>query len=64
MEVHTIRKKAGRKSIKSWTKKSSKVYNWDGQGDSKKLGEDHWTTYRHLLEQFVNRIKKREGSGV
>lgn len=65
VESHTIRNKESRKSIKSWTKKSSKkVYNWESQGDTKKPGEDHWTTYRHMLEQFVNRIKKREGSGV
>lgn len=65
VEAHTIRNKESQKSIKTWTKKSSKkVYQWEGHGDSKMPGEDHWTTYRHMLEQFVNKIKKREGSGV
>lgn len=27
-------------------------------------GEIHWSTYRYMLEEFVNRIKGREGSGV
>ncbi|KAK7750017.1 hypothetical protein SLS62_008009 [Diatrype stigma] len=27
-------------------------------------GEPHWSTYRYMLEQFVNRIKGREGSGI
>jgi hypothetical protein len=30
---------------------------------STKPAADYWTTYRHELEQFVNRTKKREGSG-
>lgn len=27
-------------------------------------GEDWWPTYRYMLEEFVNRVKKREGSGA
>ena len=64
VEAHTIRNAESRKTIKSWTTKSSKkVYVWKDQETSKQPGEDHWSTYRHQLEQFVNRIKKREGSG-
>ncbi|KAH8655879.1 hypothetical protein BX600DRAFT_440362 [Xylariales sp. PMI_506] len=35
----------------------------------REMGEDHpgdpfWSTYRHMLAQFVNKIKRREGTGV
>ena len=64
VEAHTIRNTENRKAIESWTTKSSKkVYVWENQETSKQPGEDHWSTYRHQLEQFVNKIKKREGSG-
>lgn len=63
-EAHTIRTTEGKKIIKSWTKKTSKkVHTWKDQGTLDQPGEDHWSTYRHQLEQFVNRIKKREGTG-
>ncbi|PSN69848.1 NAD(P)-binding protein [Corynespora cassiicola Philippines] len=39
-----------------------KSYKWpDGEG---KKGEEWWSTYRYQLEEFVNRVKGREGSGV
>ncbi|KAF2656727.1 oxidoreductase domain-containing protein [Lophiostoma macrostomum CBS 122681] len=28
------------------------------------VGEDWWTTYRYQLEVFVDRVKKRKGSGI
>lgn len=60
-EEHKIRNKESRQAIKTWTEKSSKkVYVWEDQWQ---IGEDHWTTYRHQLEQFVNKIKYRQGSG-
>ncbi|KAF2264345.1 oxidoreductase domain-containing protein [Lojkania enalia] len=40
-----------------------KVYKWLKDEEGKK-GEEWWSTYRHQLEAFVDRIKKREGSGV
>ncbi|RAR09209.1 oxidoreductase domain-containing protein [Stemphylium lycopersici] len=44
--------------------KKKKAYTWaDGRsGESK--GQDWWATYRYQLEEFVNRIKGREGSGA
>jgi predicted dehydrogenase len=40
---------------------SKKVYVWpDGKG----VGEEWWTTYRYMLEAFVDRVKGREGSGA
>lgn len=40
-----------------------KAYKWPTSGESKK-GEEWWGTYRYQLEEFVNRVKKRKGSGV
>ena len=60
---HQIRTISGKSVIKTWTETSSqKVYNWPT--GSRNPGEDYWGTYRHQLEQFVCRIKGREGSGV
>jgi predicted dehydrogenase len=40
---------------------SKKAYVWpQGKGE----GEDWWTTYRYMLEGFVDRVKGRKGSGV
>lgn len=40
-----------------------KAYKWPA-GEEGKNGEEWWATYRYQLEEFVNRVKKREGSGV
>jgi hypothetical protein len=33
-------------------------------GQTRTIGDYHWSTYRHQLEQFVNKVRGREGSGV
>jgi predicted dehydrogenase len=61
--THTIRTISDKKPLKTWTEKEShKAYIWPE--DKKVPGDPGWTTYRHQLEQFVNRVKGREGSGV
>ncbi|TVY82913.1 D-xylose 1-dehydrogenase (NADP(+)) [Lachnellula suecica] len=52
--------------LRTWTeKKTQKAYVWTGRGEQEgKEGEPYWSTYRHMLEQFVNRVKGRDGSGV
>ncbi|KIV98721.1 hypothetical protein, variant 5 [Verruconis gallopava] len=40
-----------------------KVYKWP-PGSDRRTGEEFWSTYRYQLEEFVNRVKKRPGSGV
>jgi len=40
-----------------------KVYNWPTTSETLK-GDESFSTYRFQLEEFVNRIKKRQGSGV
>lgn len=64
VEQHTIRTIADKQVLKTWTTtESKKAYKWE-DFNGKQLGEDWWITYRWMLEEFVNRIKGREGSGV
>ncbi|CAK7198542.1 hypothetical protein SEUCBS139899_001205 [Sporothrix eucalyptigena] len=44
-------------------KKSKKIYTFKDAGIDQP-SEPFWLSYRHMLEQFVNRIRGREGSGV
>jgi predicted dehydrogenase len=61
-ETHTVRSIKGKKTIKAWTETSSKkAYTWE---DVEKKGDPSWSTYRYQLEEFVNRVRGREGSGV
>ncbi|KAI0388446.1 putative oxidoreductase [Xylariaceae sp. FL0594] len=50
--------------MKTWTeKKSHKVYSFKdiGEGELADLpGDDWWMSYRHQLEQFVNRVRGRK----
>jgi hypothetical protein len=62
VDTHTRQSSDGK--TKTWTeKKTTKAYSWR---DVKKdlPGEYWWSTYRYQLEELVNRIKKRKGSGV
>ncbi|KAL8707946.1 MAG: hypothetical protein Q9220_007089 [cf. Caloplaca sp. 1 TL-2023] len=43
---------------KSWTEMEYVKCYEDGKGVG---GDDSWTTYRHMMEGFVNRIKGRKG---
>ena len=54
-EHHMVRNKADQKVIRQWATTSY----------VKHYGEHaSWTTYRWQLEEFVNRIRKRSGSGA
>jgi predicted dehydrogenase len=49
--------------VKKWEeKKSHKIYTWKDAGTefAHLPGEDWWMSYRHQLEQFVNRVKGRK----
>ncbi|KAH8816095.1 hypothetical protein F5884DRAFT_208323 [Xylogone sp. PMI_703] len=64
-ETHSIRNASSKAVKKTWKVKSQrKVYSWPKEGGEQKPGEDYWSTYRYTLEEFVNRIKGRKGSGV
>lgn len=54
-ERHTVRNKADQNVMKEWTKTSY----------VKEYGKHaSWTTYRWQLEEFVNKIRRRPGSGA
>ena len=55
VERHIVRHKADQEIVKQWTTTSY----------VKEYGEHaSWTTYRWQLEEFVNRIRRRPGSGA
>jgi hypothetical protein len=62
VDVHTRQTSDGETT--TWTEKQTiKAYSW--RDVNKNLpGEFWWSTYRYQLEELVNRIKGREGSGV
>ena len=55
----TVTANDGAKVVKSWTnKESKKAYKLSDVG-LEGAGEEYWFTYRHQLEQFVNRVLGR-----
>ncbi|KAJ5169038.1 uncharacterized protein N7482_004632 [Penicillium canariense] len=62
-DQHTLRQEND--IAKTWSETNYKTaYNWP-EGDKRaSIYQDWWTTYRCQLEEFVNRVKGREGSGV
>ncbi|KAG0653113.1 D-xylose 1-dehydrogenase (NADP(+)) 2 [Hyphodiscus hymeniophilus] len=61
-EKHMVRNIRTKETLRTWTVTASKkAYKWD---DPKKKGEAYWSSYRYQLEEFVNKIKGRDGSGV
>lgn len=73
VDEHVVRGgESGKNVVRSWIEKESKkAYVWSEEakreGEQTGLardGEEYWSTYRHLLEQFVNRVKDRPGSGL
>lgn len=59
-----VTKKGSSATIKKFTKKETKkAYTWKEMG--KHLPSEPWqSTYGHMLEQFVNKIRGNEGSGI
>lgn len=61
-DKHSI--KSETQTVRSWVKrKTVKSYDWPDKSDGRQ-GADWWVTYRYQLEEFVNRVKGRKGSGV
>ncbi|GKZ86193.1 hypothetical protein AnigIFM56816_001245 [Aspergillus niger] len=53
------------KDIKQWKEtRFVKAYEWTDSEKDTGLYENWWTTWRCQLEEFVNRVKGRKGSGV
>lgn len=64
LDIHVIRGSDG-SVVKTWTdSKQVKAYVWIDREEGHMAGAEWWTTYRHQLEQFVNKVKGRKGSGV
>ncbi|KAI1018026.1 hypothetical protein LB504_003993 [Fusarium proliferatum] len=64
VDEYTIRDDRNAKDLKKWTvKQSKKVYAFKDAGIDQPA-EPFWSSYRHLLEQFVNRVRSRQGSGL
>lgn len=60
----TIRERKSNRVVKRWRKKESKkVFTFKDAGIDQP-SESYWSSYRHQLEQFVNRVRDREGSGL
>ena len=58
VEHHVLRYRKDGRIKRQWTEKTYfKQYSDDSSDTS-------WTTYRHQLEQFVNKVRGRQGSGV
>ncbi|KAH8887531.1 NAD(P)-binding protein [Thozetella sp. PMI_491] len=51
-------------TVKKWkSKESRKAYTFKEAGIDRP-SERHWLSYRYQLEEFINKLKGREGSGV
>ncbi|PWY83444.1 NAD(P)-binding protein [Aspergillus heteromorphus CBS 117.55] len=62
-DTHVLRRQG--RDVKTWKEtKYLKAYNWPAGDERANVYRDWWTTYRCQLEEFVNRIKVRKGSGV
>ena len=60
VEDHVLRHTIDGHIDKQWTEKTYvKEYEYSGNS-----GDASWSTYRHQLEQFVNKVRRRTGSGV
>lgn len=61
-DQHLIRR--GSQEIRSWNEsKTVKAYDWPNKSDGR-VGAEWWPTHRYQLEEFVNRVKGRRGTGV
>jgi len=62
-DEYKIRDTTG-KVLKIWTERKYEKINTFNDAGLEKTGEPFWNSYRHQLEQFVNRVRGREGSGL
>lgn len=64
VDEYAIRNETNEKDLKKWTvKQCKKVYTFKDAGIDQP-SEPFWSSYRHLLEQFVNRVRESQGSGL
>ncbi|KAF5621984.1 oxidoreductase [Fusarium sp. NRRL 52700] len=64
VDEYTIRDETNEKELKKWTvKQSRKVYTFKDAGVDQP-SEPFWSSYRHVLEQFVNRVHGTQAFGL
>ncbi|ROV99856.1 hypothetical protein VSDG_03111 [Cytospora chrysosperma] len=64
VDEFVVVKKGTSQVVRKYTKtETKKAYSFKEMGVDLP-GEIYWQTYRHMVGQFVNRIRGREGSGV
>ncbi|RBR03437.1 hypothetical protein FVER53590_01757 [Fusarium verticillioides] len=64
VDEYTIRDDTNEKDLKKWTiKQYKKIYTFKDAGIDQP-SEPFWSSYRHLLEQFVNHVRGNKGSGL
>lgn len=62
-DTHAIR--AGEQIVKTWKEsKQEKAYKWPAGDARAGIEQRWWTTYRYQLDEFVHKVKGREGSGI
>nr|XP_036586175.1 fructose-bisphosphate aldolase [Colletotrichum truncatum]KAF6796582.1 fructose-bisphosphate aldolase [Colletotrichum truncatum] len=59
VDEYVIKNKTTGAVVKKWTERESKKAYTFREAGMEGVGEDYWLTYRHQLEQFVNRVKGR-----
>lgn len=60
----TSRDSAGKITKQEKRTESKKAYTWPKKSEHEVKGEEWWPTYRYMLEEFVNKVKGRESSGI
>ena len=64
IDEYAVTKKNTAEPVRKFTKKESKkAYTFKEMGVDEP-GEIYWMTYRHMLEQFVHRVRGHEGVGT
>ncbi|KAK3350030.1 hypothetical protein B0T25DRAFT_256959 [Lasiosphaeria hispida] len=59
-----VRKRGGGEVVREWTaKESKKAYTLRDAGIDRP-SEPYWWTYKYMLDEFVNRVRGREGTGA
>ncbi|KAF8862222.1 putative oxidoreductase [Acephala macrosclerotiorum] len=64
LEQHTICTTKDKKTFRTWSHtEHKKAYTWNKENGGPRSDEECMSTFSHQLQQFVNRVKGREGSG-
>ncbi|KAH8904378.1 NAD(P)-binding protein [Coniochaeta sp. PMI_546] len=59
-----VRRTDSGKVVRKWTTREVKKAYTLKEAGLDRPSEKYWLTYRYMLEEFVNKVRKREGSGL